>query len=106
MRQIEAAELESWLSTDRGSVTLLDVREPWEAALCAIEGSTLIPLGELAGRLTELEPARRTVVICHHGLRSLMAAGFLAQRGFTDLANLRGGLDAWARTVDPAMAVY
>lgn len=106
MRQLEAAELESWLSARRGPVTLLDVREPWETELCAIEGSRLIPLGELPRRLAELEPDRPTVVICHHGVRSLAAAAWLARAGFSDLVNLRGGIDAWARTVDTAMAVY
>jgi rhodanese-related sulfurtransferase len=106
MRQLEAKELDSWLSTDRASVTLLDVREPWEAALCAIEGSKHIPLNELPGRVAELEPGRPTVLICHHGMRSQVAGAYLAKCGFTDLANLRGGIDAWARTVDPAMAVY
>jgi rhodanese-related sulfurtransferase len=106
MRQLAPAELQSWLATDRESLTLVDVREPWEAALCAIEGSTLIPLRELPGRVEELEPTRPTVVICHHGVRSLSAAVYLERLGFGDVLNLQGGIDAWARTVDRAMALY
>ena len=46
------------------------------------------------------------MVICHHGVRSLRAAAYLEHCGFADVVNLSGGIDAWARTVDPAMAVY
>jgi rhodanese-related sulfurtransferase len=106
MRQVAPAELHSWLAADRGSVTVLDVREPWEFSLCRLEGSRHIPLGELPARADELDPSRPTVVLCHHGVRSLHAALFLERLGFADVANLRGGIDGWARGVDPAMAVY
>jgi rhodanese-related sulfurtransferase len=106
MRHMGAAELQSWLSTVGEAVALLDVREPWEHELCRIDGSRLIPLGQLPDRLAELEPKRPTVVICHHGVRSLRAAAFLERCGFDDVVNLSGGIDAWARTVDGAMAVY
>lgn len=85
---------------------MLDVREPWEFELARIEGSTLIPLGQLPLRLAELDPARETVLICHHGVRSMQAAFFLKAHGFDNVINLRGGVDAWAREVDPAMALY
>lgn len=82
---------------------LLDVREPaeWEAA--RIEGALLVPLGELEGRLGELEDwkARRVVVHCRSGARSARAAKLLQQRGFGDVWNLAGGIEAWSLTVDP-----
>jgi rhodanese-related sulfurtransferase len=106
MREIDARELQSLLVTDRGSVGLLDVREPWEVAHCRIEGSLSVPMGEIASRLGELDPGRKTVVICHHGARSMHVAMWLAQQGFADVINLRGGIDAWARDIDPAMPVY
>jgi len=105
MRHLGAAELHSWLA-GRGNVALLDVREPWEFDTCRIEGSRLIPLSQLPARLGELDPDRTTVVICHHGVRSLRAASYLEHCGFGDVVNLTGGIDAWARTVDRAMAVY
>ena len=105
MRHLGAGELQSWLA-GRGNVALLDVREPWEFDLCRIEGSRLIPLSQLPARLGELDPERTTVVICHHGVRSLRAASYLEHCGFGDVVNLTGGIDAWARTVDQAMAVY
>ena len=79
---------------------LLDVREPWEAAIAAIAGSTLIPLGELGDRVGELDPAASVVVYCHLGVRSEYAAELLASAGFADVRNLAGGIDAWSRTVD------
>ena len=106
MRQLEAPELRAWLAQQREPVTLLDVREPWEYSLCRMDGSVHIPLGQLPARLAELDPDRPTVVICHHGMRSLQAGSFLERQGFADVVNLRGGIDGWARTVDPAMAVY
>jgi rhodanese-related sulfurtransferase len=106
MRQLAAPDLKDWLSRAQEPVTLLDVREPWEFALCRIDGSLHVPLGQLPSRLAELDPDRTTVVICHHGMRSLQAGAYLKRQGFADVVNLSGGIDGWARTVDPAMAVY
>ncbi len=106
MRQLEAPELQAWLAGRSQPVTLLDVREPWEFALCRMDGSLHIPLAQLPARLAELDPERPTVVICHHGVRSLQAGMFLERQGFGDVINLRGGIDGWARGVDSAMAVY
>ena len=75
---------------------LLDVREPWEYELARIEGSRLIPMGELSGRVSELDPAAETVVICHHGARSAYVTRALQEAGFGKVLNLAGGLDAYA----------
>ncbi|MFO0842614.1 MAG: rhodanese-like domain-containing protein [Gemmataceae bacterium] len=92
---------------DRGEeVCLLDVREPAEWELCRLPGAMLIPLGQLPQRFTELDSKRETVVMCHHGVRSQWAIGFLARQGFTNLLNLAGGIHAWAVRVDPTMARY
>lgn len=85
---------------------VLDVRDAWEWALCRIEGSVHVPLAELPRRVGELDPQRPTVVLCHHGVRSAHAAQWLAQHGFAQVANLRGGIDAWSREVDPALPQY
>ena len=85
---------------------VLDVREPWERALCHLPDSLHIPLQSLPARVGELDPKRPTVVLCHHGVRSFQAARWLAQRGFAQVANLSGGIDGWAREVDPSMPVY
>lgn len=85
---------------------LLDVREPWEFGVCRIADSQLIPLGQLPRRAGELDPERETVVICHHGIRSRHAAMYLEHLGFGQVINLEGGVEAWARAVDPGMATY
>jgi rhodanese-related sulfurtransferase len=107
MKQLSVAELSRWLAdAAREPPLLLDVREPWEFALCRIEGSQSIPLGTLLARLASLDCRRPTVCVCHHGTRSLHAAMALEQRGCGDVYNLIGGVDAWARHIDPSMAVY
>ncbi|CAN5662369.1 rhodanese-like domain-containing protein [soil metagenome] len=76
---------------------LLDVREPWEFEAARIEGSRLIPLGALPERVSELDPGRETVVICHHGTRSAYVTQSLDRTGFDRVLNLEGGLDAYSQ---------
>ncbi|UCE85958.1 MAG: molybdopterin-synthase adenylyltransferase MoeB [Deltaproteobacteria bacterium] len=87
---------------------LLDVREPKEFETARIEGSTLIPLGELAHRVAELADwkERDVVIHCHHGGRSAAACRLLAEHGFGQVENLAGGIDAWSVEVDPAVPRY
>jgi len=84
---------------------LLDVREPWEFELARLEGSALIPLSQLEGRFTELDPDAETVVICHHGNRSSYVAMALQRAGFASVLNLEGGLDAYS-SVDESVPRY
>jgi adenylyltransferase/sulfurtransferase len=87
---------------------LLDVREPAEWETAHIEGATLLPLGELEARVEELAEWRegRVVVQCHHGGRSARACALLRERGFSDVHNLTGGIEAWSLTVDPSVPRY
>ncbi|HVS16975.1 MAG TPA: rhodanese-like domain-containing protein [Planctomycetota bacterium] len=87
-------------------LVVLDVREDEERALCAIEGSLHIPMGELSVRHVELDPERPTVCVCHHGIRSAHVTAALARLGFERLYNLTGGIDRWAAEVEPDMARY
>jgi rhodanese-related sulfurtransferase len=84
---------------------LLDVREPWEFELARIESSVLIPMSQLEGRFTELDPDAETIVICHHGNRSSYVAMALKRAGFESVFNLEGGLDAYS-SVDEAVPRY
>lgn len=84
---------------------LLDVREPHEYEIVNM-GGTLIPLGELPNRVSELDSARSIVVHCHVGGRSRRAVEFLKDLGFKKVKNLVGGIDAWAEKVDPALPRY
>ena len=86
---------------------LVDVREPWETSLCSFPGAVSMPMGEVPSRAhQELDPDERIVVICHHGMRSLNVANWLRNQGFEQAQSLRGGIDAWSRDVDPAVARY
>jgi rhodanese-related sulfurtransferase len=85
---------------------VLDVREPRELAVCALEEALHIPMGEIPARLGELPADRELVVMCHHGMRSMQVTQFLRHQGYANVRNLAGGIDAWAARVDPAMPRY
>lgn len=87
------------------AITLLDVREPWEAELASLPGAVLIPLGELQGRIGELDAGTPVIAYCHGGVRSMQAAGVLQGAGFS-VQSMRGGIDGWSRTVDPSVPRY
>lgn len=87
-------------------VTVVDVREPWETALCALPDSIHMPLGELPGRFRDLPSDRTLVMVCHHGVRSAHAALFLVRQGYSRVLNLAGGINAWAKRIDPEMETY
>jgi rhodanese-related sulfurtransferase len=107
VEQISSTQLKAWLD-DAASIqpVLLDVREPWEFSTCHIEGAVSIPMNSIPARQQELDPETPTVVICHHGMRSMQVAMYLQQQGFGKLYNLGGGVAAWAAQVDPTMPTY
>ena len=107
MRQLRPTELKSWLDDpQRSRPFLLDVREPWEFERCHIEGATLLPMSQIQATFGQLDPDQEMVVICHHGVRSFHVARFLEHNDFTNVINLTGGVDAWAKEVDSAMPTY
>jgi adenylyltransferase/sulfurtransferase len=85
---------------------LLDVREPHELEISALPGATNIPLGVLAARLSELDSADEMVIFCKAGTRSARALELLLSAGFRKVKNLQGGINAWARQVDPSLPIY
>ncbi len=103
--EIGVEELKSALDAGR-PVSLLDVREPWEFQLARIDGSRLVPMNTIPARVEELDRDVHTVVVCHHGNRSLNVTHWLRRQGFDKVQSLRGGVDAWARVVDPKVPVY
>ena len=94
------------LETMAEAPVLLDVREDRELAICRIPGSLHIPMGQVPAELSQLQADAPLVAICHHGARSYQVAMFLEQQGFSDVYNLQGGIDGWAREIDPDMARY
>lgn len=104
--QLDAVQVASAMANEAEPIELLDVREAWEVDLCAIAGSRHIPMNEIPTRIEELPRDRALVVVCHHGTRSLQVADWLRAQGFENAINLDGGIDSWARLVEPGMATY
>ena len=107
MRQLTVQQLHTMMEENpQARPRLLDVREPWEFQLARIDGSELMPMRDIPNEVDALDRSHPTVVICHHGTRSLQVVAFLERMGFQNLHNLQGGIDAWSREVDTRVPVY
>jgi rhodanese-related sulfurtransferase len=110
MKQLSVLELKRILEEKPEGVQLVDVREPDEVAFAALPGFQNFPMSIYYGNeeaLTEaLDPHQPTVVLCHHGVRSLHMGSFLNQHGFTDLYNVEGGIDEYTLEADPSIPRY
>lgn len=102
---ITAEELARRLKS-RTPPRLLDVREPHELAISSLPGAVNLPLGQLAGRLSELDPAEEWIVFCKSGIRSTRALEILLSAGFRKVKNLRGGINSWAQSIDHRLPIY
>jgi rhodanese-related sulfurtransferase len=103
--EISAADAAALLKEKKAK--FIDVREPWEFAAAKIDGSVLMPMGDVPSRAhQELDPDERLVVLCHHGARSLNTTVWLRNQGFENAQSLRGGIDAWSGEIDPAVPRY
>jgi rhodanese-related sulfurtransferase len=104
--EVTAEEVKTKLDAGE-SFTLIDVREPWEFETARIHGAKLMPMGDVPSRAhQELDPEEHIVVLCHHGVRSMNVTVWLRQQGFEKVQSMRGGIDAWSRTVDQNVPVY
>jgi rhodanese-related sulfurtransferase len=105
VREMSVQELK--LRRDRGENPLvIDVREDWELQLARIPDVVHVPMNGLPARLGEFVRDAETVVMCHAGGRSLRVAHFLVNQGFTNVANLSGGISAWSQSVDATVPQY
>ncbi len=102
---ISATELDERLKGG-AELDLIDVREPEEYAVARIEGARLLPLSRFNEWADALDPAKETVVMCHHGIRSAQVCAHLAGQGFARVSNLAGGIDAWSSEVDRRVPRY
>lgn len=86
----------------------IDCREPGEYETARIDGATLLPMSELADRVTELEPYKSGLLVihCHHGGRSLRVARWLRQQGYPHAVSMAGGIDDWSQSIDPSVPRY
>jgi len=105
MSEISPQDLKARLDRNEPPL-LLDVRQDWETRMCRLPNAVHIPIEEIELRVGELDAGDDIVVYCHQGVRSAAVAEYLRSLGFKSVRNLSGGLDLWARTVDPAMRRY
>jgi rhodanese-related sulfurtransferase len=107
MLDYEISPAEASALRREGKARLVDVREPWEVATAAIDGSLTMPMGEVPSRAhQELDPDERIVVFCHAGVRSMNVTVWLRNQGYEQVQSMRGGIDAWSVEVDPAVNRY
>ena len=112
IEHIHPSDLNAWLDKMKahGLPVVLDVREANEVQRASIKAAGFelvhIPMGVIAPRLSDLDPARPVACLCHHGARSMQVAAFLENRGFDHVANITGGIDAWTSQVDPGVPRY
>jgi len=112
IEQVQPAQLQDWIASkaSAGSAVVLDVREPWEIQTACIKAHGFelvkIPMHLIPEQLHALDEDRPVAVLCHHGARSLQVASFLAQHGFSHVANITGGIHAWSSQVDASVSTY
>jgi len=104
--EITPEELKSLRDSEQ-DLTVLDVRELWEVDVAKIADCKHIAMGDIPARFSqELDPDDHIVVLCHHGVRSMNVTAWLRQQGFEKVQSLQGGIDSWARRIDPSVPVY
>lgn len=108
--EIDVNQLALLLAESDQDLQLIDVRERAEAAIAQIPGFDLYPLSEFEQWsekiLTKLQPEAQTIVICHHGMRSAQLCQWLSMRGFKQVQNVMGGIDAYSRFIDSSLNRY
>lgn len=104
MLDLTPKELKEYLEFNKP--LLLDVREQWEWDKCHLDDAKLLPMGQIMANIESLDKTQETVLICHHGIRSMQVARYFESIGFDKIINLKGGVDAWAKTIDDSMTLY
>ena len=110
--QVQPVQLQDWIASQvpNGTTVVLDVREAWEVQTACVtaHGFELvkIPMHTIPPRIAELDRDQPIAVLCHHGGRSMQVAAFLVQQGFSHVANIAGGINAWSSQVDASVPTY
>jgi len=97
VKEIDAQELAKWIGDEEKKFRIIDVREPMEIAQGSIPGAEAMPMSVLGSRLNEIDQSEEVVFICRSGARSGQVCAYLAQNGFENIFNLRGGVIGWAQ---------
>ncbi|MCW8957536.1 MAG: rhodanese-like domain-containing protein [Gammaproteobacteria bacterium] len=97
VKEIDARDLSEWISDEGRTFRIIDVREPMEIAQGSIPGAEAMPMSSLGSRLSEFDQQEEVVFICRSGARSGQVVAYLAQNGFENVYNLRGGVIGWAQ---------
>jgi len=104
IKDLTPKEFKDYLLDD--AVILVDVREQWEFDICQIKDAILMPMGEIAISYVNLNKDSKIALYCHSGIRSMHVADFLLSKDFESVANLQGGIDAWAQEIDTTVERY
>ena len=110
--QVRPADLAAWIESQAAGApaVVLDVREPWELQTASVKADgfelVAIPMNDVPARMADLDAARPLAILCHTGRRSQRVAMFLEGNGFTVLANIAGGIEAWSAERDPSVPRY
>ncbi len=106
IRSLTPKEVAELRAKSPQSVTILDIREPWEIERVQLPDCLHIPMDDLRERLDELDREQTYVILCHHGNRSRQVTAYMQTRGFKDVINLAGGIEDWAALLDPGLKRY
>ncbi len=104
--EISITEARELYNSNPEGTAWIDVREPFEWEICRVPNAQLVPLGTIPASAASLDRSKHLLIYCHHGGRSLRATQYLRAHGFPRVTNVAGGIDAWAREIDPAMPRY
>jgi adenylyltransferase/sulfurtransferase len=104
--EISAREAHALRQSNPAGTMIIDVREPFELAICRLADAEHIPMRQIPERVDELPRDRHLLILCHAGGRSLRVTEFLRARGLSSVTNIAGGISAWSEEVDPSMARY
>lgn len=104
--EISVSEASRLLREHATETILVDVREPFEADICRIEGAQFIPMRQIPESLSILPKDKYLLIHCHHGGRSLRVTEYLRAQGYARVSNVAGGIHAWAEEIEPTMRRY
>ena len=104
--EIDVTEAKRLRDTAPERTVIIDVREPFELEICRVAGAEPIPMGQIPEHAESLPRDKHLLILCHSGRRSLRVTQFLRTRGFAAVSNIAGGIDAWAREIEPGMPLY